>query len=184
MLFEDRTTPIGKSIDAYLKGDTQIEDHVIHLLFSANRWEAASRIREDISKGFTLLVDRYYFSGMVYSAAKATPGLDLEWAMQPEVGLPKPDLCFFLHVDPATQMQRRGFGGEKYESAAMQARVKDLFDEVISKEAENVKSVPINAANSLEEVENNILDEVYTCLTELKREEELGSVKAWTVCHE
>jgi dTMP kinase len=28
-------------IDAYLKGDQQAEDHVIHLLFSANRWEAA-----------------------------------------------------------------------------------------------------------------------------------------------
>jgi dTMP kinase len=27
-------------IDAYLKGQTEIEDHVIHLLFSANRWEA------------------------------------------------------------------------------------------------------------------------------------------------
>lgn len=28
-------------IDAYLKGEAEIEDHVIHLLFSANRWEAA-----------------------------------------------------------------------------------------------------------------------------------------------
>jgi thymidylate kinase len=37
----DRTTTIGKMIDAYLKGDQEAEDHVIHLLFSANRWEAA-----------------------------------------------------------------------------------------------------------------------------------------------
>lgn len=36
----DRTTPIGKMIDSYLKGETEVEDHVIHLLFSANRWEA------------------------------------------------------------------------------------------------------------------------------------------------
>jgi dTMP kinase len=35
----DRTTPIGKMIDAYLKGASEIEDHAIHLLFSANRWE-------------------------------------------------------------------------------------------------------------------------------------------------
>ena len=28
-------------IDSYLKGQAEIEDHVIHLLFSANRWEAA-----------------------------------------------------------------------------------------------------------------------------------------------
>lgn len=28
-------------IDAYLKSTTRMEDHVIHLLFSANRWESA-----------------------------------------------------------------------------------------------------------------------------------------------
>ncbi len=37
----DRTTTIGKMIDAYLKGESSQEDHVIHLLFSANRWELA-----------------------------------------------------------------------------------------------------------------------------------------------
>lgn len=37
----DRTTPIGKMIDNYLKGSTEVDDHAIHLLFSANRWEAA-----------------------------------------------------------------------------------------------------------------------------------------------
>lgn len=36
----DRTTPIGQMIDAYLKSSVDMEDHVIHLLFSANRWEA------------------------------------------------------------------------------------------------------------------------------------------------
>lgn len=36
----DRSTPIGQMIDSYLKSDVEMEDHVIHLLFSANRWEA------------------------------------------------------------------------------------------------------------------------------------------------
>jgi dTMP kinase len=40
LMAPDRTTPIGKMIDAYLKGASEIEDHAIHLLFSANRWEA------------------------------------------------------------------------------------------------------------------------------------------------
>lgn len=38
---QDRTTPIGQMIDSYLKSQVDMEDHVIHLLFSANRWEAA-----------------------------------------------------------------------------------------------------------------------------------------------
>jgi dTMP kinase len=37
----DRTTPIGQMIDSYLRNGAQMEDHAIHLLFSANRWEAA-----------------------------------------------------------------------------------------------------------------------------------------------
>lgn len=37
----DRSTVIGQMIDGYLKSDVEMEDHVIHLLFSANRWEAA-----------------------------------------------------------------------------------------------------------------------------------------------
>jgi hypothetical protein len=37
----DRTTSIGQMISSYLSGQSEQEDHVIHLLFSANRWEAA-----------------------------------------------------------------------------------------------------------------------------------------------
>lgn len=37
----DRSTTIGKMIDGYLKSEVEMEDHVIHLIFSANRWEAA-----------------------------------------------------------------------------------------------------------------------------------------------
>ena len=39
-LFLDRTTAIGQSINSYLQGTTELEDHAIHLLFSANRWES------------------------------------------------------------------------------------------------------------------------------------------------
>ena len=37
----DRTTPIGKMIDAYLQSKSDLDDRAIHLLFSANRWELA-----------------------------------------------------------------------------------------------------------------------------------------------
>lgn len=35
----DRTTPIGQMIDAYLQQNKDLEDHTVHLLFAANRWE-------------------------------------------------------------------------------------------------------------------------------------------------
>jgi dTMP kinase len=37
----DRTTAIGKMIDAYLQSQAELDDRAIHLLFSANRWECA-----------------------------------------------------------------------------------------------------------------------------------------------
>ena len=39
MRFPDRSTEVGQAIDGYLKEQRELDDHVIHLLFSANRWE-------------------------------------------------------------------------------------------------------------------------------------------------
>lgn len=36
----DRTTVIGQMISSYLQQESELEDHVVHLLFTANRWEA------------------------------------------------------------------------------------------------------------------------------------------------
>jgi dTMP kinase len=77
--FRDRSTLTGAMINSYLTGSTQQDDHSIHLLFSANRWEAISAIRESINNGVHVVVDRFSFSGAVYSAAKANPDLDLQW---------------------------------------------------------------------------------------------------------
>ncbi|KAK8017386.1 thymidylate kinase [Apiospora rasikravindrae] len=127
MRFPDRTTPIGQMIDAYLKGQTEIEDHVIHLLFSANRWEALKNIQTTLAAGVSVICDRYYHSGIVYSAAKQNPTLPLGWAKAPEVGLPRPDLVLFLDLEESVARERGGWGGEVYEKGEMQRRVRELF---------------------------------------------------------
>ncbi|KAK3328595.1 thymidylate kinase-domain-containing protein [Cercophora scortea] len=127
MRFPDRTTPIGQMIDSYLKSQLDLEDHVIHLLFSANRWEAVKTINHLLTTGTTVLCDRYYHSGIVYSAAKHNPSLPLSWARAPEVGLPRPDLVLFLDLDEAQAKARGGWGGEVYEKGEMQRRVRELF---------------------------------------------------------
>ncbi|KAH6916426.1 P-loop containing nucleoside triphosphate hydrolase protein [Coprinopsis sp. MPI-PUGE-AT-0042] len=72
MKFPDRTTPIGQMIDSYLKSTSDLDDHVIHLLFSANRWELASTIESLLNEGTTVLCDRYAFSGIAFSASKVS----------------------------------------------------------------------------------------------------------------
>ncbi|KAF6828126.1 thymidylate kinase [Colletotrichum plurivorum] len=127
MRFPDRTTPIGQMIDGYLKSSVEMEDHAIHLLFSANRWEAVKNIQALLASGTTVICDRYYHSGVVYSAAKQNPSLGLHWARAPELGLPRPDLVLFLDLEEAVAKERGGWGGELYEKAEFQRRVRELF---------------------------------------------------------
>lgn len=124
MRFPDRTTTIGKLIDAYLRESTEVDDHAIHLLFAANRWEAASAIEATLAAGTSLVVDRYSYSGMVFTGAK---GLPLEWCAAPEIGLPKPDIVVHMDISLASAAARGGYGEERYEKEEMQRKVHAAF---------------------------------------------------------
>lgn len=93
-----------------------------------------------LQAGTTLVVDRYSFSGVVFTSAKQLPGLDLAWcqvrffSMQhidcalmpcdtvityvlvqgPETGLPAPDLVLYLRLSRSEDAaQRGGYGSER-----------------------------------------------------------------------
>ena len=53
-----------------------MDDRAIHLLFAANRWEAAANIRKKLAEGVTIVCDRYSYSGVAFTSAK--PGMDLD----------------------------------------------------------------------------------------------------------
>ena len=75
MCFPNRETIIASIINSYLTSSVNLDDHSIHLLFSANRWECKQQILENISSGKNVVLDRYAYSGVAYTAAK---GLNLE----------------------------------------------------------------------------------------------------------
>ena len=58
MQFPDRTTVIGGLIDQYLRREKNLDDHVVHLLFSSNRWEKVAELREALNAGTHVFVDR------------------------------------------------------------------------------------------------------------------------------
>ncbi|KAJ2550573.1 Thymidylate kinase [Coemansia sp. RSA 1933] len=122
--FPDRTTAIGNMIDGYLTQKSKLSDEAIHLLFSANRWEAMDQMRADLESGTTLVVDRYAFSGVAFSAAKR---LNIEWCKAPDVGLIAPDRVFFLDIHPDDAAKRAGYGDEIYEKREMQIQVRVKF---------------------------------------------------------
>lgn len=180
MRFPERTTPIGKMISSYLSGQTQQEDHVVHLLFSANRWELAQKIETSVNEGTTVVVDRYYYSGCVYSAAKGIQGMGLGWCRQPEIGLPRPDVCLFLDIAAEEAARRGGYGAERYEKQEMQDRVRELFAELRKHNDEAEDIVVIDAGGSVDEVEESIREAVQkTCSTVDQDGHPLRSVAPW-----
>jgi dTMP kinase len=64
-----------------------------------------------------------------------TQGLDPDWLLQPDKGLPAPDLTILLTIPPASASARADFGIERYETVDIQTRVREQFRAV----GENVK---------------------------------------------
>ncbi|KAF3927218.1 hypothetical protein ABW20_dc0105808 [Dactylellina cionopaga] len=134
--FPDRTTPIGQMINSYLQNSENLDDRAIHLLFSANRWEACEGIKSTLNTGTTLLLDRYIYSGVVFSAAKPPTPLEFPqplsptWCRNPDLGLPRPDIIIFLNISQENAAKRAGFGGERYERTEMQEKVRKLFEDM------------------------------------------------------
>jgi dTMP kinase len=175
---KDRNTPTGKMINEYLQGQAQQDDHSIHLLFSANRWEAAQAIMSDLSQGITVVIDRYSYSGAVYSAAKDNPDLSLEWAWQPEVGLPRPDLLLFLSISSEVAAKRGGYGEERYETDSMQSKVKRLFESILNMNHGHEIHI-IDAGSSIEQVAQNMLSITLDVLSERKPLNTLTKLRPW-----
>lgn len=124
MRFPDRCTPIGDVLNKFLRGDEDTRQEVVHLLFSANRWEKASEIRQYLAMGITVVMDRYAYSGTAYSAAK---GLEAHWCMTADSGLPCPDLVIFLDIKLTTQTEREGWGDERHDRTEFQRKVRDEY---------------------------------------------------------
>lgn len=164
--FPDRTTAIGQSINDYLQGTTELEDHAIHLLFSANRWESVPRIKQLLDNGTFVVVDRYAFSGVAFTAAK---GYDVTWCKNPDRGLPDPDLIFYLDISTKDAQTRGSYGEERYEKAEFQERVAEIYEQLKSNDWKVVDAM--KDKNEIhEEIRNTLLElEEQFSKTPLKR---------------
>jgi len=126
--FPDRTSAVtGKLIDEYLRTSTEMDEHALHLLFSANRWEVLADMERELAAGKTLIVDRYSYSGIAYSMAK---GLSQTWCQSADQGLLVPDVVVFLRASAEQLQQRPGYGDERYERADFQGAVMTSYAKI------------------------------------------------------
>ena len=155
MNFPNRTTQSGQIINAYLQNKENLTDEGIHLLFSVNRWEVKNEMERELKSGTTIIVDRYSYSGVAYSAAK---GLDFEWCKTPEKGLLKPDLVIYLTLTSEAMARRGGFGNERYETTEIQRKVGKMFERMIE--------IPLWKVINADKTEHDLTDELERILVQ------------------
>jgi dTMP kinase len=167
MQFPDRTTQIGQQINSLLKKQMSIPVRFSHLLFSVNRWELRENILTKLKAGVNLIIDRYAFSGVVYSIVN---GANKSWAYQADQGLPRPDLVIQLDVDIEVIINRKGWGEEIYEREDFQRKIREEFTQFHKHFYWNL----VNADRKKEEIHLNIVEIVerlenkYKNLTEME----------------
>ena len=101
--FPDYTTPIGIEIKAFLESKRDYPTEVKHLLFSANRWEKKKEIESMLENGTIIVMNRYWQSNLVYGVAN---GMDLNWLLLLDKGLPKEDIVVVILVNPSVSAKR------------------------------------------------------------------------------
>lgn len=150
--FPDRTTLIGELLDKYLKSEVELTSRVSHLIFSANRWELESKIRNLLDEGTNVIIDRYYYSGIAYTIVK-DPDIPLHWVTQQDKGLCEPDIVFLMERDTVYSSE------ERYETISFQEKVKNIFRDKLF---DDKFWVNIDGNKSYEEVLKEIYAKIHT----------------------
>lgn len=99
----------GNLISRFLRGDfggnETVHPQLVALLFAEDRHGAAPEMKDILSKGGTILLDRYVYSNIAYQCAKVKDDEEAQqlrnWIFNTEYGnfgLPKPELNIFLDV--------------------------------------------------------------------------------------
>lgn len=142
--------------------------HLQAALFLADRIEHVTDpeigIKAYLDNGYTVICDRYYYSSLAYQGMSGE--CELSWVLELNLGcgkLLKPDICFFLDVDPTTCRARIVNSRESEElyekSTELMKKTRDGFLKVldIAEREYGHKIVRINANDDIDNIAKEII---------------------------
>lgn len=101
-------------------------------------------------------------------SADSCQGLPFDFCLNPEKGLPLPDLTLYFSLPPDVASSRAAYGAERYESVEIQELVRAQFElvasEVRKKHCER-QWVEVDASESIDEVAEHVWNAVEPLLT-------------------
>ena len=148
--FPDYTTSIGLEIRAFLDNRRDYPAETKHLLFSANRWEKKQEIESMVENGTIVVMNRYWQSNLIYGAAN---GMDADWLLKLDKGLPKEDLVIVILVNPSVSTKR----AETLDSFESDKRLADKAYKNYLKFAKKFRWKVIDGSRSKEQVHQEIM---------------------------
>jgi len=88
---------------ARLTKRTQFDSHTLSLLYAADRSQYQERIKSLLETENIIICDRYSYSNFAYQGAR---GVNLEWLINLEKNIIKPNIVFLVDVPIDTSMTR------------------------------------------------------------------------------
>lgn len=149
--FPDYSTPIGNSIENYLKGKIKLSTKMIHILLAFNRREKLAEILKAEEKYSVIVMNRYYQSNLVYGLVN---GLKLDWLESLDKDLPKADLVIILDTTQSDSFNRKKTKRDQFE------KNKKFYQKVLKTYqilAKKKKWKLVDASQSKEQVHNDIM---------------------------
>lgn len=132
-------TETRRTMFFFMSEANQMDSLFSSLSFYLTRWEKQAEIAVALEDGRHVVVDRYSYSGIVYTAAqsKLVSEVDWAWCRATESGLIKPDVILCLAPEAMVEITARdGFGQRPSETASFQTRVLTYYSR-LSREMEN-----------------------------------------------
>jgi len=154
---EPTATKLGSIIKKIIKNKkATLAPETQALLFTADRFEHAKKIKQKLDKGHVVVCDRYYFSTLAYQGAG---GASESWILKLNEFLIKPDLTLVLDIKPEIGLQRiKNRNSTSYfEKLNFLREVRNRYKKICGS-FEN--AVEIDASKSIEQVHKNIISEL------------------------
>jgi dTMP kinase len=147
-------TVIGREIRRFLDGTANYPQEVRALLYAANRWEKKADLEAILASTDVTIVNRYTGSNLAYGISN---GLDLEWLLNLEAGLPKPELVLVLDAPPAKLVPRRSRNKDSYErNLDLQEKARNAYLTLAKKFGWRV----VDASRGIDETKNTVASAV------------------------
>jgi len=157
----------GKMCRKYLAG-TPAPKTLYAAAFTADRifhnTDPENGINAHLSRGETVICDRYYYSTLAYQGVD----VGMEWLKELNLGcedIRKPDLCIFLDLQPEESVKRitaarKAEDIEIYENLEYLTDIRARFYEVITMLSDSENIAIIDASKSVEEVTASIKEHI------------------------